>query len=264
MDALTEAAAALRGLAARAPQREGEARLTRTGRVATLAIRHPAARNALTLDMMAAIADAVAALGAWDEGALLVVTSSDPRAFCSGGDLEQVVAAVDGPQAAAVMCRAMRVTLSALLALPLVSVAHVEGVALGGGAELATATDARVFGPDARLRFVQARLGIASGWGGVERLVGLVGRSNALRIAGTAPWIDGATARSIGLAEPDASLTDWLARWDEIPTGAIRAAKAQVAAAVRGDAEADVAAFAGVWGGPDHRAALAGRTGRTR
>ena len=260
MSAVTEAAAALRGLAAQAPHRGGVIRLTRAGRVGTLTIDHPAARNALTLDMMASIADAVDALTAWDEGALLVIRSSDPRAFCSGGDLAQVVAAVDGPPAAAVMCQAMRTTLAALLALPMVSVAQVDGVALGGGAELATATDARVFGPDARLRFVQARLGIASGWGGVERLVALVGRTAALRIAGTAPWLDGPAARALGLAEPETALSDWLARWDEIPTGAIRAAKAQVTAAVRHDTAADVAAFAGVWGGPDHRAALAGRT----
>ena len=52
----------------------------------------------------------------------------------------------------------------------MVSVAIVDGPAVGGGAELTTATDHRVFGPGAWLSFRQAALGVAAGWGGAVPL----------------------------------------------------------------------------------------------
>ena len=60
--------------------------------------------------------------------------------------------------------------------------AVVRGRAIGGGAELTTATDLRVFSPDASLSFVQSKMGLSTGWGGGSRLTSIVGRAKALRI----------------------------------------------------------------------------------
>ena len=57
-----------------------------------------------------------------------------------------------------------------------------RGRAIGGGAELTTATDLRVFSPDASLSFVQSKMGLSTGWGGGSRLTSIVGRAKALRI----------------------------------------------------------------------------------
>ena len=62
--------------------------------------------------------------------------------------------------------------------LPLVSAFLLDGRALGGGAELALAADLRLWAPWAKLAFVQARMGVATGWGGGCRLVELMGQSN--------------------------------------------------------------------------------------
>ena len=57
-----------------------------------------------------------------------------------------------------------------------------QGPALGGGAELTTMTDFRLCTPGASVSFVQARMGVAPGWGGARRLVELVGRRKALQL----------------------------------------------------------------------------------
>ena len=63
-----------------------------------------------------------------------------------------------------------------------VDVVFKQGPALGGGAELTTMTDFRLCSPGASVSFVQARMGVAPGWGGARRLVELVGRRKALQL----------------------------------------------------------------------------------
>ena len=69
-----------------------------------------------------------------------------------------------------------------------VTIAAVHGAAFGGGAELASAADLRIGGPSTRAAFVQARMGLSTGWGGTHALRDAVGRSAALRLLlSTAP-----------------------------------------------------------------------------
>lgn len=257
---VAEARSALEGLAAGAAPREGTVRLELSGPVARLVIDNPSARNAMSVRMMVELADAVLRLQAW-EGAALVFSSEGGPAFCSGGHLGDVRTALGSPEAGRVMSVAMTAVLDALLALPIVSVAAVEGVAMGGGAELLTACDHRVLAAGARVHFVQARLGVAPGWGGARRLIAHVGRPRALRLLTAAVPVSAADALSIGLADavvPEdavAGALQWLEPLLGSPAASLRAVKAQVAVAPRTDtAEAD--AFATVWAGPAHRAAL--------
>lgn len=235
----------------------GRVRLDLAGRVAHLRVDHPGARGALTVGMMVDLADAVVALQAWD-GVLVVLSSTDPQMFCSGGHLGQLTRAIDAPEAARRMCVAMTTVLDALLALDAASVTALDGPALGGGGELCTATDFRVASAGARIHFVQARLGIAPGWGGTGRLVRHVGRRAALRILLSARPLSPGEAVEVGLVDHraeggavDAALA-WLDDLLALPPEAARAVKRQVA---RPDEEAS--AFASVWGGPAHREALA-------
>lgn len=252
---LSEAARALAALGRRADPGGGRVTLSLEGPVARLVLDHPRARGAMTFQMMEQLAGAVQRLASWD-GAVILLSSSDPRAFCAGGHLGQVRQAVTDGEAAAGMAEAMGGVLDGLLALPAVSVAVIEGPAVGGGAEVATATDLRVLGPNARIHFVHARLGIAPGWGGARRLERLVGRRRALRILLDAQAIGPEDALSLGLADevaPDAALAAevLVGRWLDRAPEAVRAVKRQLTT----PSEA-TAAFASVWGGPAHRAAL--------
>lgn len=259
---LSEARALLAAMA-RPDAGRGKLDLSFDGEVAHLRIDHPSARSALSLSMMVDLADAIERLTSFS-GRLLVLSSTDPRSFCSGGDLSDLLAALAAPDRALEMTRAMSCVLASLKDLPLVSVAAIDGAAIGGGAELATAVDLRVAGPEARLQFVQGRLGIAPGFGGTSRLVQIVGRQAALRLLLTGRAVGPGEAVSMGLVDhrcdgPALSgALAWLSDLFEMPLPSVRAIKQQIAAASPTPlADGDGPPFAEIWGGPAHREALA-------
>lgn len=85
--------------------------------------------------------------------------------------------------------------------LPIISIAAIEGPAIGGGAELSTACDHRILSRSAKVQFVHVRMGVSPGWGGGGRLSLLVGRQRALRMIGTAEPLAGQLALETGFAD---------------------------------------------------------------
>ena len=130
--------------------------------------------------MMTDLADIVADLERWEDGKGVIVCGAGGT-FCSGGDLKTVKAVMD-PEQGVIMSEFMQDCLTRLYQLPLLSVALLEGSALGGGAEMAVSCDFRVATKDASIGFVQSRMGVSPGWGGGVRLVDLVGRTKALKL----------------------------------------------------------------------------------
>src|SRR3546814_13425835 len=88
-------------------------------------------------------------------------------------------------------------------ALPVPVIAAINGYALGGGGELMLATDIRLAASHAKIGFPQVRLGIITGWHGIERLVRSVGYSVAMRLAATGEPVTAAEAARIGLSNED-------------------------------------------------------------
>ena len=242
----------------------GDVRLGFDGAVARIWLDAPASRNALSVARMCQLGDVVDALYDW-QGAVVRLESTSVGAFCAGGHLGEVAAYLGEPERGRAMAAAMGTVTEALRRLPAVSVAVVDGPALGGGAELATATDARCFGAAARIGFVQASLGVACGWGGSARLVSIVGAARAMALLARGEVLGPAEAAAMGLADavsPQAgdAADAWLRPVLEAPPEAIRAVKRQVVAALPPfDAGAAVSAFAAVWGSPAHRARLGTR-----
>ena len=153
------------------------------GPVAVLTLSNPKARNALSPRMMAEFAAAVDRLESWPEGRAVVLVG-DGGSFCSGADLassDQLFSPRYGRAMLEVMTDATR----RLSHLPLISVAAIEGAAVGGGTELATAADFRIMTPTATFQMVQVSRGVVPGWGGMARLVEIVGRKNALFLLGS-------------------------------------------------------------------------------
>ena len=152
--------------------------------------------NALTPRMMldlAAIVDRLETDADFvcDQTAAIILTG-DGRSFCAGlgtrhcghrefqitraetlkpcVDLSAARAQLTTATAGYHMCTVMTDTLTRLRALPVLSVAAVRGHAMGGGAELTTACDMRLMAHHARIQFVQARMGVTPGWGGMVSL----------------------------------------------------------------------------------------------
>jgi len=164
--------------------------------VALLTLSRPAARNALSSAMLAALRAALADARA--RGARALVVASDvPGVFCAGADLKERAGMDEAAAAAAV--RAIGAAFSELAALPFPTVAAIEGAALGGGLELALACDARVAGAGAALGLPEVGLAIVPGAGGLARLPRVVGLARAKDLVFSGRRVGAAEALAIGL-----------------------------------------------------------------
>lgn len=134
----------------------------------------------------------------WKEGKGIILHSVGDI-FCSGGDLN-TVKKISNPDDGYRMSTLMHDSLTRLHQLPLISVALIQGKALGGGAELATACDFRMFTSRGEIGFVQGRMGVVTGWGGGTRLVQLLGQHRALDLLLTSRQVGASEAVKMGLA----------------------------------------------------------------
>ncbi len=166
----------------------------RVGAVAVLTLNRPPA-NALSMALLGELRAAVEALAADLPGA--VVVSGSPKMFAAGADVKEF----GGTERAAEVAEAFRSALDALAALPRLSIAAVEGYALGGGCELALACDFRVASTRARFGQPEILLGVIPGGGGTQRLSRLVGAGRAKEIIATGRQVDADEALRIGLAD---------------------------------------------------------------
>ncbi len=164
--------------------------------VAELTIDRPKALNALNMDvlkeMLGALGDALAA-----EPAALIVSGAGERAFAAGADIAQM-SEFDETDAAA-FAQLGQLLMTNLDKAPFVTIAAVEGYALGGGCELALACDFVVASEKAVFGQPEVRLGLIPGFGGTQRLPRKIGRSAAAYMILTGERIDAQTAHHWGL-----------------------------------------------------------------
>ena len=174
--------------------------LATQGAVARLRLVRPEARNAIPLGGWAAMADA--AEEAERSGAAILILSGEPGgAFCAGADLASFDTFRSDPGTRTRFREAIRCGLGRLRALPIPTLALVEGACYGAGVAVAMACDIRFAGPGAQFATTPAKLGISYPQGDVHRLVSLVGPGQAARLLFGAQSLDGAEAERIGLVE---------------------------------------------------------------
>lgn len=130
---------------------------------------------------------------------VIVVSSSLPGFFAAGADIKHM-SSVDAESFTA-YGDTLRGALDRLAADTWITVAAVDGLALGGGLELAMACHLRVAGTDAKLGLPEVRLGLIPGAGGTQRLPRLVGRGRALDIMLTARQVPADEALTMGLVD---------------------------------------------------------------
>jgi len=241
-------------------------RLDREGGIAVLTIDRPEAKNALNLESIEAFSDVVDGL-ARDPALRAVVVTGAGGDFVSGGDLKDFLR-LESPEAGKRMSQRTQSVLARLEALEVPVIAAIEGVALGGGAEVSLACDMRIASEAARIAFKQVSLGIMVGWGGGQRLLRIVGRSRALRLLLTGATLTAREAAAIGLVDEVApagqALEAALRLARQIaaqPAAAVRATKRALhhgAELPRAEAAAfEAECFGTLWQSPDHREAVA-------
>jgi enoyl-CoA hydratase len=163
--------------------------------VVTLALRRPPA-NALGLPIIDGLD---AALDEVPEARVIVVASRVVGFFAAGADIKHM-ATVDGAEFAA-YGDALRAMLGRVAAADRVTIAAIDGLALGGGLELALACTLRVGSERATFGLPEVKLGLIPGAGGTQRLPRLVGRGRALDMMLTGRSLDAAEAHAIGLID---------------------------------------------------------------
>ena len=154
--------------------------------LAVLTLRNAQRCNALTYSMMHQLDAHVKTLHKWSHGisnqnnARVLVLTGSGGSFSAGLDIKQEDddKLKDGKE----MTQHMSRVTNCIHSLPVLSVAAIDGNAIGGGAELSTCTDLVVLSRQSTIKFVHASRGASPGWGGGRRLVNRVGRRKALRM----------------------------------------------------------------------------------
>lgn len=163
--------------------------------IALLRLNRPEARNALNNELRHALAQFFTDLGHDAETRCIVITG-DKEAFAAGADLKEIVD--DDP--IKIMNRGVLPLWKTIAACPKPVIAAVNGVALGGGCELALHADIIVAGKNARLGQPEVRVGIMPGGGATQRLVRAIGKFRTMKMVLTGETISGEEACAMGIA----------------------------------------------------------------
>jgi enoyl-CoA hydratase/carnithine racemase len=170
------------------------------GEAAVLRLDRPEVHNAIDAAVMEALEAHLETLDARSEVRTVVLTGAGRRSFCAGGDL-RYFARLESRESGLEVSARMRRILDRLGSHHRVTIAAVNGQALGGGCEISLACHFRIAADTATFTFLQAANGIFTGWGGGARLFRLLGRSHALRLLLTGEKVDAAEAHRIGLVD---------------------------------------------------------------
>jgi enoyl-CoA hydratase len=206
---------------------------TLTG-VALVTLDRPRALNALSFDLLDALADRLEALDADPACRAIVLTGAGDRAFAAGADIKELAT----QSAASLHAGGRFAAWDRLSRIRTPTIAAVRGFALGGGCELAMTCDMIVAGDDATFGQPEIMLGVMPGAGGTQRLTRAIGQARAMELILTGRPMRAHEAEAAGLvtrvvpaeATVGAAL-ELAAQVAGMPPLAVRAAKAAVRAA---------------------------------
>jgi enoyl-CoA hydratase len=228
--------------------------------VATLRLNRPKALNALDATTLRALASALDRVADDRAARAVIITGSGEKAFCAGADIAAMAAMA--PTEGHGYSRLGHDVLGRVDDLDVPVVAAVNGVALGGGLELALACDFAIASERARLGLPEITLGLIPGFGGTQRLVRRIGLARARELIYLGTMVGAADGLRLGIVDrvvPDERLADeaaaFAAELAKRPPVALRQAKRATRAAVESALEAglrlEIEAFAATFASED-------------
>jgi enoyl-CoA hydratase len=138
-------------------------------------------RNAISYEVMDYLQETIQMVEKNDDIKVLVITGAGDKAFCSGGDLSSFHSLQTKEEAYSMLGK-MGQILYSLLTISKPTVALINGTAIGGGCELATACDFRYAKQGSKVGFIQGKLAITTGWGGATMLFEKMAYDKALHV----------------------------------------------------------------------------------
>ncbi len=168
----------------------------RQDQVAILTLSRPEAMNSLNFGMLRALRELMEALHFDPEIRVVIITGAG-KAFCAGADLKERATLSERQVTEFIYTLRNLFTFIENTGKPVI--AAVNGIALGGGTELALACDIRIASENATMGLTETRLAIIPGGGGTQRLPRLVGRGKAKELIFTGRRVDAGEALDIGL-----------------------------------------------------------------
>src|SRR4051812_41265501 len=226
------------------------------GPVARIVIRNPPL-NVLTVAVRKSLLDKVAQVEARTDLRAVIIESAIERAFSVGSDIREFP---DNEMDGLAKIRFEQMLLDRIAALPLVTVAKLRGLVLGGGSELMLACDFQMASEDAQIGFPEIRLGALPAAGGMKRLVRVLGPLRARELVLLGRPVTAARAAEVGLitaavpaVELDQKVEALVTDLVDLPAESLRVGKRAIAAISAGG-EADTIeaeAFGALYRTPD-------------
>lgn len=178
--------------------------------IAVITINRPKSLNALNSETLAELGDIAAAIEKAKDVKVVILTGSGQKSFVAGADISEMVNAT--PMEGRAMALLAAETFKKFENMPQVTIAAVNGYALGGGCEISMCCDIRIAAENAKFAQPEVNLGILPGFGGTQRLPRLIGKGRAKELIFTTDQIDAQEAYRIGLANkvvPQEELLDY-------------------------------------------------------
>lgn len=167
--------------------------------VALITLNRPEAANAMSKALLDDLNSTVEELSSNKQINCVIITGSGDKAFCAGADLKERKGMDDEQVVDAV--RYIGKSVLAVESIKVPVIAAINGVAFGGGLELALGCDIRIAADSAKLGLTETSLAIIPGAGGTQRLPRLIGVGRAKQLIFSAKAISASDALSIGLVE---------------------------------------------------------------
>lgn len=169
------------------------------GSIGLITLLRPEAANAMSEQLLRELSDTLDQINGDSTVRVVLLTGAGEKAFCAGADLKERKGMSDRQVKQIVQLIGATVAKVETLAQPVIAV--LNGVAFGGGLELALACDLRVAAAHVKLGLTETSLGIIPGAGGTQRLPRLIGLGKAKELIYTARRLNAEEAKNYGIVE---------------------------------------------------------------
>lgn len=169
------------------------------GSIGLITLSRPEAANAMSVQLLHELSDTLDQINGEPAVRVVLLTGAGEKAFCAGADLKERKGMSDRQVKQIVQLIGATVAKVETLAQPVIAI--LNGVAFGGGLELALACDLRIAATHVKLGLTETSLGIIPGAGGTQRLPRLIGLGKAKELIYTARRLNAEEAENYGIIE---------------------------------------------------------------